>query len=61
MIVAKNNANISSEENGFLIDLSVYGKSKTDSKFNQFLKNKKIKLSRSQACSGFISSLNNNG
>ena len=50
-MVANNNANIQSNSDNYLIDLTVHVKS-----IAKFVKPvKKIRLSRSQACSGFIS------
>ena len=59
--MAYNEANENSTLNGYLIDLSVYGISNIQSKYNPFLKKFKTKLSKSKVCSGFISSINNNG
>ena len=50
-VIANNNANIQSNSDNYLIDLTVHVKS-----IAKFVKPvKKIRLSRSQACSGFIS------
>jgi hypothetical protein len=56
--VAYNKANVNSTLDGYLIDLSVYDITKTQ---NIDAKISKSKLSRSQACSGLISSIKNNG
>jgi hypothetical protein len=56
--VAFNKANVNSALDSYLIDLSVYVMAKTQ---NIVAKKSKSKLSRSQACSGFISSIKNNG
>ena len=56
--MAYNKANVNSSLESYLIDLSNYDMAK-----NQYIVAKKIKtkLSKSQACSGFISSIKNNG
>ena len=56
--MAENDANVISALDSYLIDLSVYGTAKSK---NQFSKLKQNQSSRSQACSGFISSVRNNG
>ena len=53
----RNKANVSSSLNGYLIDLSVHKKPKND----YHLKKSLAKMSRNEACSGFISSVNNQG
>jgi hypothetical protein len=56
-VVANNTADIKSNSDNYLIDLTVHAKS-----IAKFVKPvKKIRLSRSQACSGFISYVSNNG
>ena len=48
-IEAKNEANINSSSGAYLIDLSIYGMNKSQ---NKLAKKNRVKLSRSQACSG---------
>ena len=55
-VVAENDANVISALESYLIDLSVYGAAKSK---NQFSKINRNQSSRSQACSGFISSVRN--